>query len=81
LIHGNLGDATVQLRNSSWFVVSILELNVFVPEGVTLEIETDEVRTAFEQTGELAVVSQVHKSVGMGGGSRGELAVEKRDVL
>jgi plastocyanin len=81
LVHGYLGDATVQLRNSGWFAVSILELNVLVPERVTLEIETDEVRTAFKQTGELAVVSQVHRSVGMGGGSRGELAVEKRDVL
>jgi hypothetical protein len=52
------------LGDPNRLVVAVLELNVFVPEGMALKVEADEVGSALKQTRKLAMVSQVDKMVG-----------------
>jgi hypothetical protein len=47
---GNAEGATVQLRSVGRLLNALLELNVFVPERVALEVETDELGATLEKT-------------------------------
>jgi hypothetical protein len=42
-------DAAVEFRSIGWLRDALLELNVFVPEGVALEVKADEMGAALEE--------------------------------
>jgi hypothetical protein len=49
-VYGELEDAAAQLCGIGWLVDALLEFDVLVPERVALEVKTNKVSTALEET-------------------------------
>jgi hypothetical protein len=62
LVNGQLQNAAVDLGDIGRLLDALLELDVLVPEGMALEVKTDEMSTALEQTIGSACLAQGTKN-------------------
>jgi hypothetical protein len=64
LVDGQLQNAAVDLGDIGRLLDALLELDILVPEGMALEVKTDEMSTALEQSIGSACLAQEAKKRG-----------------